>query len=273
MHILFLGDVVGSAGRCAVRQLLPALKEEFRPDVVLANGENIAGGVGMTCDTLDELFSAGVDLVTSGNHVWRHREIFSRLAKDRRIVRPANYPEGSPGRGSVVYTLKDGRKMAVFNALGTVYMDALTCPFRVALSWLEGAPDLGKGIAEGMPGHELWGVRVRIADFHAESTGEKKTFGLALDGKLSAVLGTHTHVQTADAQILPKGTAYMSDLGMCGVELSSLGMDANVALARFLTRMPHAFKPAKGAVSLNGAYLDIDDDTGLAREIRAVRFP
>ncbi|WP_276819638.1 TIGR00282 family metallophosphoesterase [Mailhella massiliensis] len=271
MRILFLGDVVGRAGRLAVRQFLPELKEEFRPDVVLANGENIAGGLGMTCDTLDELFSAGVDLVTSGNHVWRHREIFSRLENDRRIVRPANYPEGSPGRGHVVHTLRDGRKMAVFNALGTVYMDALACPFRAALSWLDGAPELGRGAAGGVPGHELEGVLVRLADFHAESTGEKKAFGWALDGKVSAVLGTHTHVQTADAQLLPGGTAYMSDLGMCGVEQSSLGMDADVALARFLTRMPHAFKPAKGPVSLNGAYLDIDDDTGLAREIRVVR--
>ena len=271
MRILFLGDVVGKAGRLAVKDFLPELREEYRPDVVLANAENIAGGLGMTCDTLDELFSCGVDLVTAGNHVWRHREIFSRLEADRRVVRPVNYPEGSPGRGRLVHTLKDGRRLALFNALGTVFMESLSCPFRAALSWLEGAPGLGIHAAGGTSGHELEGVLVRLVDFHAESTGEKKALGWALDGKVSAVLGTHTHVQTADAQILPKGTAYMSDLGMCGVEQSSLGMDADVAVARFLTRMPHAFKPARGPVSLNGAYLDIDDATGLAREIRAVR--
>ena len=259
MRILFLGDVVGRAGRVAVKEFLPGLREEYCPDVVLANGENIAGGLGMTCETLDELFSCGVDLVTGGNHVWRHREIFSRLETDRRVVRPANYPEGSPGRGYVVHTLKDGRRIAVFNALCTMFMDALACPFRAAFSWLDACAGEDEGAV------------VRLVDFHAESTGEKKAFSWALDGRVSAVLGTHTHVQTADAQILPRGTAYMSDLGMCGVEQSSLGMDADVAVARFLTRMPHAFKPARGPVSLNGAYLDIDDVTGLAREIRAVR--
>ena len=296
MHILFLGDVVGKAGRLAVKQFLPELREEFSPDVVIANGENIAGGIGMTSETLDELFAVGVNLVTSGNHVWRHREIFSRMERDRRLVRPANYPEGTPGRGYVIHTLADGRRLAVFNLLGTVFMDALPCPFRTILARLEGAPVLnGEGRIPALqnPGehaslhplddsdgaggqqdplrHELDGVRVRVVDFHAETTGEKKTMGWALDGKVSAVLGTHTHVQTADAQILPHGTAYISDVGMCGVEQSSLGMDFEPVFQRFLTHMPHPFKPARGPVSLNGVYLDIDDDTGLAREIRAVR--
>lgn len=295
MRILFLGDVVGKAGRLAVKQFLPELREEWSPEVVIANGENIAGGIGMTSETLDELFSAGVQVVTSGNHVWRHREIFSRFEKDRRLVRPANYPEGSPGRGCAIHTLPDGRKLAVFNLLGTVFMDPLPCPFRAALGWLEGAPALGasregriaalQNLTEhgtlpsgpalsacaGDARHELDGVMVRLVDFHAETTGEKKTMGWALDGKVSAVLGTHTHVQTADAQILPHGTAYMSDVGMCGVEQSSLGMDFEPVFQRFFTRMPHPFKPAKGPVSLNGAFLDVDDETGLAREIRVVR--
>lgn len=271
MRVLFLGDVVGRAGRLAVRQYLPGLQEELSLDVVIANGENLAGGLGMTSETLDELFAAGVDIVTGGNHVWRHREIFSRMEKDRRLVRPANYPEGTPGRGHVVHTLADGRKIAVFNVLGTAFMDPpLACPFRTALSWLEGAPALGPGAGEAT-GHELDGVLVRLVDFHAETTAEKKTLGWALDGKVSAVIGTHTHVQTADAQLLPRGSAYISDAGMCGVEQSSLGMDFDVALARFLTRMPSPFKPARGAVSLNGVFLDVDDATGLAREIRAVR--
>ena len=257
MRILFLGDVVGKAGRLAVKQFLPKLKEDLRLDAVLANGENIAGGIGMTCETLDELFAAGVDFVTSGNHVWRHKEIFSRLEKDRRIIRPANYPEGAPGRGHAVLTLKDGRRLAVLNMLGTTYMEPLPCPFRTALDWAE------------LP--ELADVPVRIVDFHAEATSEKKTMGYALDGKVSAVLGTHTHVQTADAQILPHGTAYLTDLGMCGVEQSSLGMDFDIVLERFLTRIPTAFKPAKGDISLNGAYVDINDATGRAREIRIIR--
>ena len=273
MRILFLGDVVGKAGRLAVKQYLPELFEELSFDVVIANGENIAGGMGMTSDTLDELFASGVDLVTAGNHVWRHREIFSRLDRDRRIVRPFNYPEGAPGRGYVVHTLRDGRRLAVINLLGTVFMDPLPCPFRTVLNLLDGSSCPGAADAEETHTllHELDGVAVRIVDFHAETTGEKKTMGWALDGRVSAVIGTHTHVQTADAQILPHGTAYISDAGMCGVEQSSLGMDFEPVLARFLTRMPHPFKPAKGPVSLNGVYVDVDDDTGLAREIRAVR--
>ncbi len=292
MRLLFLGDVVGRAGRLAVKQFLPELREEYAPDVVLANGENIAGGIGMTSETLDELFAAGVHLVTSGNHVWRHREIFSRLERDRRIIRPANYPEGAPGRGCLVHTLADGRKLAVLNLLGTVFMDPLPCPFRTALRWLDGA-DSSDGHTErtgkktefesGNAASFSVGERaardcrvpqdvvVRVVDFHAETTGEKKTLGWALDGRVSAVIGTHTHVQTADAQILPRGTAYISDAGMCGVEQSSLGMDFEPVLARFLTRMPQPFKPARGPVSLNGVFLDIDDATGLADEIRAVR--
>ena len=289
MRILFLGDVVGKAGRLAVKQYLPELFEELSVDVVGANGENIAGGMGMTSDTLDELFASGVDLVTAGNHVWRHREIFSRLDRDRRIVRPFNYPEGAPGRGYVVHTLRDGRRLAVINLLGTVFMDPLPCPFRTVLNLLDGSSCPGAAEHSALLAlhnggkdatnaeethtllHELDGVAVRIVDFHAETTGEKKTMGWALDGRVSAVIGTHTHVQTADAQILPHGTAYISDAGMCGVEQSSLGMDFEPVLARFLTRMPHPFKPAKGPVSLNGVYVDVDDDTGLAREIRAVR--
>ena len=257
MRILFLGDVVGKAGRLAVKQFLPKLKEELRLDAVLANGENLAGGIGMTGETMDELFAAGVDFITSGNHVWRHKEIFSRIEKDRRIIRPANYPEGTPGRGYSILTLKDGRRIAVFNILGTTYMEPLPCPFRAALNWVE------------LP--ELEDVPVRLVDFHAEATSEKKTLGWALDGKVSAVLGTHTHVQTADAQILPHGTAYLTDLGMCGVEQSSLGMDFEAVLNRFLTKIPSTFKPAKGEISLNGAYMDINDITGKAREIRIIR--
>lgn len=270
MRILFLGDVVGKAGRSAVRQFLPKLRKELAPDAVLANAENAAGGLGLTCATADELLSAGADILTSGNHIWKHREIFSRLEKDHRLLRPANYPEGAPGRGCSVFTLKDGRRLAVLNLLGLTFMEPLACPFHMADTWvkeLDGASSDMAGRSEG----ERECVRVRLVDFHAEATAEKKALGWLLDGRVSAVLGTHTHVQTADAQLLPKGTAYLTDLGMCGVEQSSLGMDFDVALERFMTRMPTGFKTAAGELSLNGAFLDIDDETGRARSIRLIR--
>ena len=271
MRILFLGDVVGQAGRAAIRQFLPRLREELAPDVILANAENVAGGIGMTGSTVDELLAAGVDFLTSGNHVWRHREIIPRLQKDRRMVRPANYPEGTPGRGHDIFMLKDGRRLAVLNLLGLTYMEPLSCPFRSADIWVKelDAPIRASDHVPEDSGEER--VRIRIVDFHAEATSEKKSMGWFLDGRVSAVLGTHTHVQTADAQILPLGTAYLTDLGMCGVEQSSLGMDFDMALGRFMTHMPTAFKPARGALSLNGAFLDIDDDTGQARSIRLIR--
>lgn len=260
MRILFFGDVVGKSGRSALRQFLPQIREEFAPDVVLANAENVAGGLGLTASTVDELMDAGIDILTSGNHIWKHKEFVPRLQKDRRILRPANYPEGAPGRGFLIFTLKDGRPLAVLNLLGLAYMEPLPCPFRMADAW-----------ARDLDAEEEKKVKARLVDFHAETTAEKKAMGWLLDGRVSAVLGTHTHVQTADAQILPKGTAYLTDLGMCGVEQSSLGMDFERALERFMTRRPVSFKPAVGESSLNGAFLDIDDDTGLAKNIRLIR--
>lgn len=279
MRILFLGDVVGRAGRMAVKQYLPSLKADLAIDIVIANGENMAGGIGMTCKTVDEIFASGVDVLTSGNHVWRHREIYSRLERDGRMIRPANYPEGAPGRGWAVFTLKDGRKIAILNLLGLTYMEPLACPFHTALDWLEKmdqAPSQ-ESVREASMEEEdgaffsLADVKVRLVDFHAEATSEKKSLGWALDGRVSAVLGTHTHVQTADAQILPKGTAYITDAGMCGVEQSSLGMDFDLVLRRFLTKMPQPFKPAQGEFSLNGVFLDVDDISGMANEIRVIR--
>lgn len=261
MNILALGDVVGKAGRLALKERLPELRRELHLDFVLVNGENMAGGVGMTPDTLDEAFAAGVDVVTSGNHVWKHRELYSRLDSDRRVVRPANYPDCSslpPGRGHTELTLPDGRRVAVLNLQGTTFMEALPCPFEAALEQVR------RWDEEKAP-------RVRLVDFHAEATSEKKALGWALDGRVSAVLGTHTHVQTADAQILPQGTAFLTDLGMCGVEPSALGMDADAVLTRFLTHRPVSFKPAKGRACLTGALLEVDDESGLARSIRLLR--
>lgn len=262
MRILALGDVVGKGGRLAARRHVPDLRRSLDLDLVVANGENMAGGIGMTGETMDELFAAGVDVITSGNHVWKHREVCDRLDRDARVVRPANYPDvpfRAPGRGWTVIRLADGRRAAVLNLQGTTFMDPLPCPFQAAR-------DLLDQLDAGFPD-----VKVRLLDFHAEATSEKKAMGCLTDGRLSAVLGTHTHVQTADAQILPNGTAYLTDLGMCGVEESILGMDAEVVLQRFLSRRPAAFKPASGTPALNGAFVDADDETGRAREIRLVR--
>lgn len=256
MRILVFGDVVGRPGRQALKERLPALRAQHGVDCVIANGENAAGGIGLTAEKLDELLGAGVDIVTTGNHIWKHRDIYARLDREPRLLRPANYPEGAPGRGLVVRELANGGRIAVINLLGLTYMDPLECPFRKAEALLAQLPD---------------DVKVRIVDFHAEATSEKKALGWFLDGRVSAVLGTHTHVQTADAMLLPKGTAYLTDLGMCGLEASVLGMDHKIIVERFLTRLPQRFKPASGRGSLNGVLLDVDDQTGKARAIALLR--
>lgn len=266
MKILALGDVVGKWGRVAVKHHVPLLRQRHQLDFVMANGENMAGGSGMTPDTLDELFAAGVDAVTSGNHVWKLRDVYDRLERDVRVLRPANYPDfprKAPGRGlSVLPVICGGTtvEVAVINLQGTTYMDTLPCPFQEAMQ-------IFAKLDSKFPA-----VKIRLVDFHAEATSEKKSLGFALDGRASAVLGTHTHVQTADAQILPKGTAYLTDLGMCGVECSTLGVDSDSVLERFLTRRSVTFKPAKGTPAINGAIMDIDEKSGLALSIQLVRL-
>lgn len=259
MRILFFGDIVGKPGRQALKELLPALRREHAADVVIANGENASGGIGLTAETLRELLGMGIDILTTGNHVWKHRDLYGALDKEQRLLRPANYPAGAPGRGLGVYDLPGGQRLAVLNLCGTTYMDPLDCPFRTAETLL--------ARLEAEEGHPL----VRLVDFHAEATSEKKALGWFLDGRVSAVIGTHTHVQTADAMLLPGGTAYLTDAGMCGVEASVLGMDHKVIVDRFLTRLPQRFRPATGRGSLNGVLLDVDEATGRARSIRTVR--
>lgn len=256
MRILVFGDVVGKPGRLALRERLPSLRVAHAADVVVVNGENASGGIGLTVESMRELFACGVDILTSGNHIWKHREIYATLDREPRLLRPANYPDGSPGRGVCVHELSDGRRVAVLNLLGRTYMDALECPFRTADMLLASVPE---------------DVTVRIVDFHAEATSEKKALGWHLDGRVSAVLGTHTHVQTADAMLLPGGTAYLTDLGMCGVEASVLGMDHKVIVDRFLTAMPQRFRPASGRGSLNGVFLEVDDATGQALRMKCLR--
>lgn len=266
MRILFFGDIVGKPGRQALKELLPALRREHAPDVVIANGENASGGIGLTAETLRELLGMGIDILTTGNHVWKHRDLYGPLDKEPRLLRPANYPEGAPGRGLGVYDLPGGARLAVLNLCGTTYMDPLDCPFRVAETLLAQLEAADGGTTGGSPA-----PAIRIVDFHAEATSEKKALGWFLDGRVSAVIGTHTHVQTADAMLLPGGTAYLTDAGMCGVEASVLGMDHKVIVDRFLTRLPQRFRPATGRGSLNGVLLDVDEVTGRARSIRALR--
>ncbi len=257
MRILMLGDIVGRPGRAALKARLPRLREKLNLDAVIANGENAAGGVGLTRETLREMFAAGVDVVTGGNHTWRHPEIYATLNEDKRVLRPANAPAGAPGRGGLVHALADGRPFAVLNLLGRSFMDPADCPFHVAERELADIPE---------------SVRLRFVDFHAEATSEKRAMGRHLDGRATCVAGTHTHVQTLDAAILPGGTAYISDLGMCGNEAGSiLGMEPKAVLDRFITGLPVRFRPAPGEGTLNGLIIDADEATGKALAVTVLR--
>jgi len=256
VKILALGDVVGNIGRQALRSRIPYIRKEWGIDFVIANGENSAAGVGITASTLSEILNSGVDCVTGGNHSWKNKEIYDKYETEIRVLRPANYPDPAPGRGQYIYTLQDGRRVAILNVQGTTFMDTLPCPFKHALDWVDSLDE---------------DIKIRIVDFHAEASSEKKSLSFALDGRVSAVVGTHTHVQTADAQILPSGTAYITDLGMCGVELSCLGMCPKSVLPRFITKRPTSFKRAVGQGALNGLLMEIDDSTGLAISVSTFR--
>ena len=257
MRIAFFGDIVGRSGRTAVKARFPVLREKWGLKGIIVNAENAAGGVGMTRETLREVFSAGADIITGGNHTWRNKEVYCMLDDDKRVIRPANVPPACPGRGHVVHQLPCGTAVAVINLLGRSFMDAADCPFRTVDAILESLPD---------------DVALRFVDFHAEATSEKRAMGFHLDGRVSAVYGTHTHVQTADATILPKGTAYITDLGMCGAESSSiLGMEPKSIVDRFVTGLPIRFKPVAGEGTLNGMVADFDPETGKALDIRILR--
>ncbi|OIQ08863.1 TIGR00282 family metallophosphoesterase [Neomoorella thermoacetica] len=256
MRILMIGDVVGRPGRKAVREVLPALLQEHRPDLVIANGENAAGGNGITPDTAGELFASGIDVLTMGNHVWDKREALTLLEEEERIIRPANYPPGTPGRGYNLFEVKEGLKVGVINLSGRVFLPPLECPFR-----------LGRQLAEELRAE----TRVIIVDFHAEATSEKVALGWHLDGLVSAVVGTHTHIQTADARVLPGGTAYITDVGMTGPRDSVLGVKTEIIVHKFLTQLPARFEIAGGVIQLEGVILDIDPSTGRAAGIQRVQ--
>jgi metallophosphoesterase (TIGR00282 family) len=248
MKILFIGDVVGRLGRKTVQALLPALRQETKAHVIVTNGENSAGGRGLTLATADELFTAGVDVITSGNHVWEMREIYPILDSESPILRPLNYPPGVPGRGLLI-----AHGAAFINLQGRTFMGVdADCPFRAADKALEGLKD----------------TRVVIVDMHAEATSEKVALAWYLDGRVSAVIGTHTHVATADARVLPKGTAFVTDAGMVGPRDSIIGVAVKPIIERFLTQLPIRFAPVeKGPAIFNSVLIDIDETSGRAQSI------
>jgi metallophosphoesterase (TIGR00282 family) len=258
VKVLFLGDVFGKPGRQAVQRLVPRLIAREGVDLVVANAENSASGIGVTPDSAEELLAAEVDLLTSGNHIWAKREIVPYLEKPgSRLIRPANYPPGTPGRGRAIVSTPDGRRLGVVNVEGRVFMRSLEDPFRVALAEVEAL--------------RKEGVTAILVDVHCEATSEKNAMGWFLDGKVSAVLGTHTHVQTADARVLTNGTAFVTDVGMCGPWDSIIGVRKELVIERFLTSRPVSFEPAKRDVWLQGALVDIEDETGRARSIVRVQ--
>lgn len=253
MRILFVGDIVGRPGRKIFSDLLPLLRKEFsKIDFVIVNGENAAAGKGLTDKIMNELFAAGVDGITSGNHIWDRSDFFTVLDGEPRVIRPANYPPGCPGLGWTVLS-KNGMKLGLINLQGRVFMPDIDCPFRKADEVLETFADVPV-----------------LVDFHAEATSEKRVLGFYLDGRVSAFLGTHTHVQTADEEILPGGTAYISDVGMTGSFQSAIGMTLESVLPRFLTSLPSRFQVASDDLRLNAVIVDVDNETKKAVSIQRI---
>ncbi len=247
MKILFIGDIVGKPGRRAVRELLPKFIAERGIDLVIANGENAAGGFGLTPEIAQELFEDHIDIITSGNHIWDKKGFEDCIGVYDHLLRPANYPDTAPGRGYVLYPKNTGGAVAVVNLMGRVFMPLVDCPFRCIDQLLESIRSK---------------TNMVIVDFHAEATSEKQALAWYLDGRVSAIIGTHTHVQTADERMLPRGTAFISDAGMTGSMDSVLGISVEDATKRFLTGIPYKFEVAKKNVWLQGVLLDVDDATG-----------
>jgi len=260
MRLLFLGDVVGRTGRRAVIETLPDLRTRYALDFVAVNGENAAGGFGITEAILDELLDAGADVVTLGNHAFDQKETLVYIERQERLLRPINFPKGTPGRGAGMFKAANGAEVLVINAMGRVYMADLDCPFRA----------IDAELASCRLKRDVDAV---IIDFHAEATSEKQALAHFLDGRASVVVGTHTHAPTADERVLAGGTGYMSDVGMCGDYNSILGMDIEEPINRFLTKIPRGrFEPAEGPATLSGLAVEIDDGTGLATRVQAMRL-
>ncbi|MCR4434336.1 MAG: TIGR00282 family metallophosphoesterase [Clostridiales bacterium] len=254
MRVLFIGDIVGNPGRKAVKEVLGTIKRENGIDFCVANGENAAGGSGITYVVAQELYKYGIDVITMGNHTWSKKEITNFIDSDNKIIRPANYPKELPGKGSTIVSGDKG-KIGVVNVMGRVYMESLDCPFKAADKEIEYLKTF---------------VKVIIVDVHAEATSEKYAMAWYLDGRVSCVLGTHTHVQTADERILPCGTGYITDVGMTGPYEGIIGVDREIVLNKFLTHMPLKFEVARGMTQLNAVVLDIDDKSGKTLDIRRI---
>ncbi|HEX2195030.1 MAG TPA: TIGR00282 family metallophosphoesterase [Candidatus Limnocylindria bacterium] len=257
VRCMAIGDIIGKPGRQAIEHQLREARAELDLDMVVANGENVAAGAGLTPSLAEELLGHGVDVITSGNHIWDKREVYEYLDSGRPVLRPLNYPDDAPGRGWLIHELPDGDQVAVVNVMGRVFMNQLASPFEAMDSLLDGA-------AEPLP-------PVRIVDFHCEITSEKNAMGWYLDGRVSAVVGSHTHVPTADARVLPQGTAYISDVGMTGPRDSIIGFSLETVLPRFLTHLPTRFQVATGPVSFNAVVVSVERATGRAVGIEQVQ--
>jgi metallophosphoesterase (TIGR00282 family) len=259
LRILFLGDVVGRSGRDAVTSALPGLRSQLRADLVVVNGENASHGFGLGPDMAQAILKAGADVITLGNHAWDRKELIPYIAQEPRVIRPLNFPPNTPGAGSFVVALADGRRALVLNAMGRLFMDALDDPFR--------------GTAELLARYKLGAsIAAIVIDFHAEATSEKLSYAHSFDGSVSLIVGTHTHVPTSDHQILPGGTAYQSDVGMCGDYDSVIGMSKQGAASRFWTKMPgERLQPADGEATICGLFVVTDDRTGLAVSLEPLR--
>ena len=255
MNILFIGDIFGRPGRDLVREGLASLVDRYDVDFVVANAENSAGGFGITREIGDELLDLGIDVMTSGNHLWDKKEALDYIAAEARLLRPANYPPGVPGRGSCVARTRDGRSVGVVNVMGRVFMSPLDDPFAVATREID-----------ALSGR----ANIVLVDFHAEATSEKQAMGWHLDGRVTAVFGTHTHVQTADEQLLPGGTAYITDAGMTGPHDGIIGVEREAALSRFLTGLPARFEPATGNPRLHAVLLEADEASGCAKAVTRI---
>ncbi len=255
VRILFLGDIVGKPGRAIVHEILPQITKEHDIELTLANAENSAGGLGVTPDTLQSLRKTGINGFTLGNHIWRYDSIISSLENDHDVIKPANLPPATPGKNYMILTARNGAKVGIISLLGRVFMEPIDCPFR------RGEEVINEVSKE---------TRIIIIDIHAEATAEKIALAWHLDGKCSAILGTHTHVQTADEQILPGGTAYISDVGMCGPYHSVIGMEISRVLTRFITGIPQKWEVANGPTLFNAVLLEIDEKSGKTQKIERI---
>jgi metallophosphoesterase (TIGR00282 family) len=257
VKLLFIGDIIGKPGRQAVSRELHRLVDRHMVDLVIANGENAAGGFGITEDTANDLYKCGIHVLTSGNHIWDKKDSLEFINREEKLLRPANYPEGTPGRGSALYVTAGGARVAVINLEGRVFMNNLDCPFRTA------DREIARLRAE---------TPIIFVDFHAEATSEKASLGWYLDGRVSAMIGTHTHIQTADERILPNGTAYLTDAGMTGGFDSVIGVRKEEAITKFLSQLPVKFDIAKNNLRLNGAVIEVDELSGKALNIERINI-